>query len=133
VSVSDQTRDAAPAGEETTRRRSGIREGVVYKIGFAILGTITFFCLWTYAVATYGWFLGLGLGWIPAFFIAALVGSLWPLWVAILAIPLWVASLAIVVLRSPAAAPGSTSRWRWPRSREPHGPHHLHAERREVR
>ena len=36
-------------------------------------GIVAFFGIGGYAIATYGWFLGLGLGWIPALCIAILI------------------------------------------------------------
>ena len=39
----------------------------------------TFVGCWIYAVATWGWFIGLGLGWIPGLVIAYIVASLFPL------------------------------------------------------
>ncbi|MGZ8161580.1 MAG: hypothetical protein ACXWTT_01800 [Methylobacter sp.] len=48
--------------------------------GFAVLvGIMTFFGCWIYAVATYGWFLGLAFGWIPSMIIA---------WIAVILSPL---------------------------------------------
>lgn len=44
-----------------------------------LFGVPTFLACWAYAIATYGWFLGGGLGWLPALCIAGLVGILWPL------------------------------------------------------
>jgi hypothetical protein len=46
--------------------------------GASIVGTIAFLILWGYAIATYGWFLGLGVGWIPSIFIAILIALIWP-------------------------------------------------------
>ena len=45
----------------------------------AAVGAITFFVAWAYAIARFGWFLGLGLGWFPAGVIALLMAVLWPL------------------------------------------------------
>lgn len=44
-----------------------------------IVGVAAFFGCWGYAVATYGWFLGIGLGWLPSLFIAVIAGVAWPL------------------------------------------------------
>lgn len=41
---------------------------------------------WGYAIAQYGFFLGVGLGWVPAALIAAIAGFLWPLLAFLLAI-----------------------------------------------
>ncbi|WP_093119016.1 hypothetical protein [Salinihabitans flavidus] len=35
-----------------------------------IIGVIIFFIGWIYAMGQFGFFLGLGLGWIPALFVA---------------------------------------------------------------
>lgn len=39
----------------------------------SIIGIITFFIGWIYAISTYGFFLGVGLGWFPSFFIALIL------------------------------------------------------------
>lgn len=44
-----------------------------------LVGIVVFLGCWFYAVDTYGWFLGLAFGWFPSFFIAAIIGFLWPL------------------------------------------------------
>lgn len=50
--------------------------------GSALLGLFVgisvFFGSWGYAIKSYGWFLGLGLGWIPAFFLGIMAGMFWP-------------------------------------------------------
>lgn len=50
-----------------------------YETGAKIIGTITFLVSWGYAVVTYGFFLGVGLGWIPSLVIAMVAALLWPL------------------------------------------------------
>ncbi len=68
-----------------------------YFRGAWIVGIPVFLVGWGYAVAHYGFFLGAGLGWIPAAFLGAIAGFLWPLIatlagagvVAIAAITLW--------------------------------------------
>jgi len=44
-----------------------------------LIGVIVFFGCWVYAIMTYGWFLGLALGWIPSIFIAGIAILLSPL------------------------------------------------------
>lgn len=44
-------------------------------LGF-IVGICTFFYGWWYAIAHWGWFLGVAFGWIPAGIIAVIVGFL---------------------------------------------------------
>ena len=47
----------------------------------AITAAITFVCCWIYAIASWGFLLGVGFGWIPAAIIAAIAGGLMvPLW-----------------------------------------------------
>lgn len=64
-----------------------------YETGVLITGIVAFIALMVYAVSTFGWFLGLGLGWIPAGFIALVIGLLWPVaWFAlalVIALPVW--------------------------------------------
>jgi hypothetical protein len=47
-------------------------------MGFFV-GVSVFFGSWAYAIKTYGWFLGLGLGWIPSFFLGFMAGMFWPI------------------------------------------------------
>ena len=51
----------------------------LYFLGAFVVGGITFVIAWIYAIVTYGFFLGVGLGWIPAAIIGVVVGLLWPL------------------------------------------------------
>jgi len=44
-----------------------------------LVSVVTFLGSWAYAVATYGWFLGLSLGWIPALILAGFAYILSPL------------------------------------------------------
>ena len=57
-----------------------------YEWGARITGMIAFIGFWIYAIASYGIFLGGGLGWIPAAFLGVAAGLLWPLIVAALTI-----------------------------------------------
>ena len=50
-----------------------------YGKGFWITFVISFAVSWLYAITTYGFFLGVGLGWIPSLVIASVTGLLWPL------------------------------------------------------
>ena len=50
-----------------------------YQIGFAIVGFIAFICVWIYAIASWGFLLGVAFGWFPAMIVAVIVGALWPL------------------------------------------------------
>lgn len=53
-------------------------ENDVYWFISWLIGVVTFLGGWAYAIATYGWFLGGGLGWIPAAFIGVIVAFVWP-------------------------------------------------------
>jgi len=44
-----------------------------------IVGGLAFLGTWIYAIVTYGFFFGVGLGWIPALGIGVVAGALWPL------------------------------------------------------
>ena len=51
----------------------------VYEIGFYIIAFIVFVYSWIYCIATYGYLLGVGLGWLPSIIVAVIAGTLWPL------------------------------------------------------
>jgi len=58
-----------------------------YGKGVGIVGVLTFILVfigsWIYCIATYGFLLGVGLGWLPALITAAvsgaIIGFLWPI------------------------------------------------------
>lgn len=54
-----------------------------------------FFGAWTYAIKTYGWFLGLTFGWIPSVFLGIIIAILVP---PILVILIWIAVLIGMLL-----------------------------------
>ena len=56
----------------------------VYGIGRSITTVIIFIGCWIYSMFSFGFFLGLGLGWIPSIFIALIGGFLWPILAGIL-------------------------------------------------
>jgi len=62
----------------------------VYRIGGYITGVITFIVCWIYAIASWGFLLGVGLGWIPSLFIAVIARFIWPLLALVLIIGLCV-------------------------------------------
>jgi hypothetical protein len=51
----------------------------VYESGLMITWAIVFLGCWIYAIATYGFLFGLGLGWLPSAIVAAVVSFFWPL------------------------------------------------------
>lgn len=43
-----------------------------------VVGVLTFIVSWIYCIATYGFLLGVGLGWLPSIIVAVLAALLWP-------------------------------------------------------
>ena len=58
----------------------------VYNLGFSITAFIVFWASWIYCIATYGFLLGVGLGWLPSIIVAVIAGALWPLIALLIAI-----------------------------------------------
>jgi hypothetical protein len=83
---------------ESTKHRNGGEIGatllVVYVGGIWVSRAIIVVGCWIYCVVTYGFLLGVGLGWLPSMIAAYLTAWLWPLFVAV------VVALVIQVLRS---------------------------------
>ena len=50
-----------------------------YMVGYWIVWVPTFFISWIYCIGTYGFLLGVGLGWLPSIIAATVAGFLWPL------------------------------------------------------
>ena len=50
-----------------------------YVAGAVIVGSITFVACWIYCIVTYGFLLGVGLGWLPSMITAFILGAVWPL------------------------------------------------------
>jgi hypothetical protein len=70
----------------------GIPWGTIYAGGGFICGLLTFIGSWIYCISTYGYLLGVGLGWLPSAIAALIVGYTWPL--------LLVIGIAVVLLSS---------------------------------
>jgi hypothetical protein len=51
----------------------------IYKKGFFITAAIAFIASWIYAIVSWGFLIGVGLGWIPSLFIGLIAGFIWPL------------------------------------------------------
>ena len=62
----------------------------VYSTGAVVTGVIVFIGCWLYCIATYGFLLGVGLGWLPSLICAGIAGSLWPLIAIVIFGALWV-------------------------------------------
>jgi hypothetical protein len=90
------------SGETTEAKVTGIQPDLTVAqtavisyagMGFvfgAVAGVVTFIGTWAYCVMTYGFVLGLGLGWFPAAICAGVVG-----WATVV---LWGAALLILVI-----------------------------------
>ncbi len=50
---------------------------IYWAIGY-ILAIVTFFASWAFAIASWGFLLGVGLGWIPSFFIGLIAFAIGP-------------------------------------------------------
>lgn len=70
-----------------------------YQTGVFIVAALAFLPAWGYAIAQFGWFLGIAFGWIPAALFAGVMGLLWPL----LAMLLGLAAIALFFLWSSSA------------------------------
>jgi len=51
----------------------------VYEVVAKITGFIVFIGCYIYCIASYGFLLGVGLGWLPSLIVAVIAGALWPL------------------------------------------------------
>ncbi len=49
-----------------------------YETGYKICYVIIFLGCWIYCIATYGFLLGVGLGWLPSAIAAAVLSFFWP-------------------------------------------------------
>ncbi|MDO8468225.1 MAG: hypothetical protein Q7S29_00505 [Candidatus Peribacter sp.] len=54
----------------------------IYFIVAIIVGLLTFIGVWIYALFSWGFLIGLAIGWLPALIAAWVAGLLWPLVVA---------------------------------------------------
>jgi hypothetical protein len=50
-----------------------------YRVGYKISWVLIFICCWIYCIASYGFLMGVGLGWLPSAIVASLASFLWPL------------------------------------------------------
>ena len=58
----------------------------IYTLGRTITGIIVFLGSWIYCIISYGFLLGVGLGWLPSIIVAVIAGFLWPLLLIAIAI-----------------------------------------------
>ena len=76
---------------EKTNNDDSEKESDEYEAAFLgitafLLGLVTFVACWAYAIITWGWFLGLAFGWIPAGIIAYIVSMLTPFIILLLGV-----------------------------------------------
>ncbi len=50
-----------------------------YIVGAKITGAIVFIAVWIYAMLSWGFLIGIMVGWLPAIIVACILGFLWPL------------------------------------------------------
>lgn len=60
--------------------------GEKYWTGYYVTWVIIFVSCWIYAIFTYGFLLGVGLGWLPSAIVASLASLIWPLIIVLLVI-----------------------------------------------
>ncbi len=53
--------------------------GTAYKVGYWISFFLIFIGSWIYCIASYGFLIGVGLGWFPSLIAAAILSIFWPL------------------------------------------------------
>jgi hypothetical protein len=63
-----------------------------------IVTVLTFFGCWGYAIALWGWFIGIGLGWIPALVFAVIVAWFFPLAAFLACIALLVGAIVLFIM-----------------------------------
>jgi hypothetical protein len=69
----------------------------IYKTGIDIVAIVTFFSCWIYCVATYGFLLGVGLGWLPSLIVAVIAGFLWPFILLAIGLLIFVAGILFLL------------------------------------
>jgi hypothetical protein len=67
-------------------------DGSKYRVGVWIVGVLSFIAIWIYALASWGFLIGLMFGWIPALIGGVILGYIWPLVV--------LAAIGIIILIS---------------------------------
>ncbi len=63
-----------------------------YVLGVYIVGIISLIVIWIYAIVSWGFLIGLAIGWLPALIGGAILGFLWPLVVLV------VVGIALILL-----------------------------------
>lgn len=58
----------------------------IYIVGAYITGFVTFIAVWIYAIISWGFLIGVAIGWLPAAITAFFAGLLWPIVAVIITI-----------------------------------------------
>lgn len=81
-----QTRKRVLDAQNKPIRNHSVDWDTFYLIGGFVAGPIAFIACWIYAIASWGFLLGVGLGWIPSLFIAVIARFIWPLLALVLVV-----------------------------------------------
>jgi hypothetical protein len=60
-----------------------------YRTGAIITFWIVFVISWIGCIASYGFLLGVGLGWLPSLIVAGIAAFLWPLLLILIVVVFW--------------------------------------------
>ncbi len=52
---------------------------IIYTVIAFIVGILAFFAIWIYSFFSWGFLIGLAIGWLPALIGGLIIGVLWPL------------------------------------------------------
>ena len=77
------TKEGREKEEQEHENSAKVKEQIIdsdsYWVGYIITWILTFIGCWIYCIATYGFLLGVGLGWLAAGIAASVVSFFWPL------------------------------------------------------
>ncbi|MBA2677251.1 MAG: hypothetical protein H0U76_02465 [Ktedonobacteraceae bacterium] len=73
-----------------TIHKASANWSTVYWVGYWICWFLIFLGCWAYCIGTYGFLLGVGLGWLPSVIAAYVLSLLWPLIVLAVGVIGWV-------------------------------------------
>lgn len=80
VLAEQKAREEAQQRQEARNRLAGYAaDDVLYRVGFLITWVVAFLGCWIYFIASYGFLIGVGIGWLPSAIAATAVAFLWPL------------------------------------------------------
>lgn len=69
-----------------------------YEVIGGCIGAVVFIGCWIYCIASYGFLLGVGLGWLPSLIAALVAMILWPLALLLVIPTLVIAAIAVAFL-----------------------------------